>query len=101
MADRKQIEASKIDALYSWLSYDMQKMKAELMNELKYSSVQFGSLYSEMKNDKEKSSQALAQEIRYSYKQIKRFTTNFLARWREKLMRALRRLKNFKRCLLQ
>ena len=69
MADRKQIEASKIDALYSWLSYDLQKMKAELMNELKYSSVQFGSLYSEMKADKEKSSQAISQEIRYSYKQ--------------------------------
>ena len=69
MADRKQIEASKIDALYSWLSYDLQKMKAELMNELKYSSVQFGSLCSEMKADKEKSSQAISQEIRYSYKQ--------------------------------
>ena len=69
MADRKHIEASKIDALYSWLSYDLQKMKAELMNELKYSSVQFGSLYSEMKTDKEKSAQAISQEIRYSYKQ--------------------------------
>lgn len=69
MADRKQLEASKIDALYSWISYDLQKMKGELMNEMKYSSVQLGSLYQEMKSDKEKSSQAISQEIRYSYKQ--------------------------------
>ena len=63
------MDASKIDALYSWLSYDLQKMKSELMSELKYSSVQFGSLCSEMKADKEKSSQVISQEIRYSYKQ--------------------------------
>ena len=69
MADRKQFEASKIDALYSWISYDLQKMKGELLNEMKYSSVQVGSLYKEMKSDKEKSSQAISQEIRYSYKQ--------------------------------
>ena len=31
MADKKQIETSKIDALYSWLSHDLQKMKKELM----------------------------------------------------------------------
>ncbi len=69
MADRKQMELSKIDALYSWLSYDLQKMKGELLNEMKYSSVQVGSLYQEMKGDREKSSQAISQEIRYSYKQ--------------------------------
>ena len=69
MADKKQFEASKIDALYSWLSYDLQKIKGELLNEMKYSSVQVGSLYQEMKGDREKSSQAIAQEIRYSYKQ--------------------------------
>ncbi|MBQ8322428.1 MAG: hypothetical protein IJX91_00515 [Clostridia bacterium] len=69
MADKKQFEASKIDALYSWLSYDLQKIKNELLNEMKYSSVQVGSLYQEIKGDREKSSQAIAQEIRYSYKQ--------------------------------
>ncbi len=69
MADKKQFEASKIDALYSWLSYDLQKIKGELLNEMKYSAVQVGSLYQEIKGDREKSSQAIAQEIRYSYKQ--------------------------------
>ena len=69
MADKKQMELSKIDALYSWLAYDLQKLKAEILNELKYSSVQVGSLYKEMKDDKEKSSSAVTQEIRYTYKQ--------------------------------
>ena len=69
MADRKQLEVSKIDALYSWISYDLQKLKGELLNEMKYSSVQVGSLYKEIKSDKDKSSQAISQEIRYSYKQ--------------------------------
>lgn len=45
------------------------RLKAELMNEMKYSSVQMGALYQEMKNDKDRSSQAISQEIRYSYKQ--------------------------------
>lgn len=69
MADKKQLEASKIDALYSWLSYDIQKMKAEIMKEMKYSSVQFSSLYQSLQAEKDKSSQAISQEIRYSYKQ--------------------------------
>lgn len=71
MADRKQQlqQTSKIDALYSWLSYDLQRMKGELINELKYSSVQIGSLYQEMKADKASSAQAITQEIRFSYKQ--------------------------------
>lgn len=68
MADKK-MDASKIDSLYSWISYDLQKLKEELMREMKYSSVQFGSLYKEMQSDKEKSAQAISQEIRYSYKQ--------------------------------
>lgn len=69
MADKKQVETSKIDALYSWISYDLKKLKGELLNEMKYSSVQVGSLYQEMKGDKDRASQALAQEIRYGYKQ--------------------------------
>lgn len=69
MADKKQLETSKIDALYSWISYDLQKMKVELLNELKLSSVQTSSMYQELKSDKDKSAQAIAQEIRFSYKQ--------------------------------
>ena len=60
---------TKIDALYSWLSYDLQRMRAELMNELKLASVQTSSLYQELKADKTESAQAITQEIRYSYKQ--------------------------------
>ena len=64
MADKKQVvkppvETSKIDALYSWLSYDLQKMKKELLTELKYSSVQVGSLCNQINSDKEKSAQAV------------------------------------------
>ncbi len=69
MADRKQTEVSKIDALYNWLSYDLQRMKGELLKELKYSSVQVGSLYQEIKSDEKSTAQAITQEIRYSYKQ--------------------------------
>ncbi len=60
---------SKIDALYSWLSYDLQRIRGELLKELKYSSVQMGSLYQEMHKDKDSSARAITQEIRYSYKQ--------------------------------
>ncbi len=69
MADKKQVEASKIDALYSWISYDLQKAKGDLLNELKLSSMQSGALYQELKSEKDKSAQAIAQEIRFSYKQ--------------------------------
>ncbi|MBO4940408.1 MAG: hypothetical protein J6D30_05265 [Clostridia bacterium] len=74
MLDRKkqqpqQFETSKIDALYSWLSYDLQRMKGELLSELKFSSAQVGSLYQELQNDKANSSRAITQEIRFSYKQ--------------------------------
>lgn len=69
MADKKQMESSKIDALYSWISYDLQKVKSELLSELKYSSVQISSLHQDIKDDNGKSSQAISQEIRYSYKQ--------------------------------
>ena len=75
MADRRQqnqtqpTPVSKIDALYSWLSYDLQRMRKELINELKIASVQTSSLYQELKADKNTSAQAITQEIRYSYKQ--------------------------------
>ena len=47
--NKQTTSVSKIDALYSWLSYDLQKLKKELLNEMKYSSVQIGSLYGEVK----------------------------------------------------
>ncbi len=68
MADKKQ-NNSKNDALYQWISYDLQRMKAELMKEMKISSIQLGALYDRVKADKDESSTAIAQEIRYSYKQ--------------------------------
>ena len=77
MADRKIQQqqqqqpqgASKIDALYSWLSYDLQRIKGELLKELQYSSVQVGSLYQELKNDQAASARAITQEIRFGYQQ--------------------------------
>ena len=62
-------ETSKIDALYKWLSYDLQRMKGEILNEMKLSSVQVGSLYKDLKADKQESAAAITQEIRFSYKQ--------------------------------
>ncbi len=60
---------TQIDALYQWLSYDLQKTKEELLSELKLSSTQIGFLYKGIKEQKDTSSDAMAQEIRYSYKQ--------------------------------
>ncbi len=68
MADRKR-ELDKIDALYQWIAHDLQRIRGELLKEMRYSTVQVGSLYQEMKADKDKSASAIAQEIRYSYKQ--------------------------------
>ncbi len=69
MADNKKIDGSKIDALYQWISYDLQKVREELMNELKLSSAQIGYLYKGIRGDKESAAVALENEIRYSYKQ--------------------------------
>ncbi len=68
MADKKKNE-NQIDALYQWLSYDLKKIKEELMTELKLSSVQMGHLYQGIVAGKDAGSIALEQEIRYSYKQ--------------------------------
>ncbi len=67
MADKKKIEGSKVDALYQWISYDIKKMREELMTEMRLSSAQIAALYKGLKDDK--ASVALEQEIRYSYKQ--------------------------------
>lgn len=70
MADKKRRETT-VDGLglYQYIARDLQKIRNELLREMRYSSVQTGSLYQEMKTDKEKSASAISQEIRYSYKQ--------------------------------
>ena len=67
MTDKKPQEVSKIDALYQWISYDLKRMKEEIMNELKYSSIQMGSMYEQMKADSDESAATIAQELRYGY----------------------------------
>ena len=69
MAERRRNGGSQIDALYQWISYDLQKMRADLLKEMQMSSAQVGSLYNEIKEDNKKSSDAIAREIRYGYKQ--------------------------------
>lgn len=69
MAKPEKTQQDKFDALYQWLSYELQQARDALMTEVRMSSAQIGALYTEMKNDSEKTSSAVAQEIRYSYKQ--------------------------------
>ncbi len=69
MAKPEKTQQDKFDALYQWLSYELQQARDALMTEVRMSSAQIGSLYSELKNDSEKTSATVAQEIRYSYKQ--------------------------------
>ena len=69
MAERRRNGGSQIDALYQWISYDLQKMRADLLKEMQMSSTQVGSLYNEIKADNKQSSEAIAREIRYGYKQ--------------------------------
>lgn len=69
MAERRRNGGSQIDALYQWISYDLQKMRADLLKEMQMSSTQVGSLYNEIKEDNKQSSEAIAREIRYGYKQ--------------------------------
>ncbi len=69
MADKKKIESSKIDSLYQWISYDLQRLRGELVNEMKLSSAQVRSLYEGMRGEKDASAVAMEQEIRYGYKQ--------------------------------
>ena len=71
MAERKKTNESsnKIDLLYKWISYDLQRMRNELLNEMKYSSLQVGSLYGQLKGDRENEVSEITQELRYTYKQ--------------------------------
>lgn len=65
-----------IDGLYNYLSRDLQKLKTELSNELKYSALQTSSMYSTMQKDSEalaaaneKSAASTVRELRYTYQQ--------------------------------
>lgn len=71
MAEKQNVysKMEETKGLLTEVSKKVDKMKADILNEMKYSSVQMGSLYQEMKADKDRSSQAISQEIRYSYKQ--------------------------------
>lgn len=69
MAKPERTQPDKFDALYQWLSYELQQAKDALMTEVRLSSAQIGALYQEMKNDSDEASKAVSQEIRYSYKQ--------------------------------
>ena len=69
MAKQPERNQDKIDALYQWLSYELQQARDQLLSEVRMASAQIGSLYGELKNENEKASKAVSQEIRYSYKQ--------------------------------
>jgi len=64
MADRRQLEA-----LYQSIARDLQKIKGELMNEVKYAAAQTGAMVNQANSEKSGATAALAQEIRYGYKQ--------------------------------
>ena len=59
-APKQPADTSKIDALYSWLSYDLQKLKKELLNEVKTTS-------SQTSESATNASKMVTQEIKYSY----------------------------------
>lgn len=69
MTERKKHEAPKADALYQWISYDLKRMKSEILQELNYSAMQLASLYNQLKNDDGETSSTITQEIRYGYRQ--------------------------------
>lgn len=65
-----------IEGLYNGLAYDLQKMKKELVNELKYNALQSSSLYESIQKDYSSAADANAQtaqsmvlELRYGYQQ--------------------------------
>lgn len=68
MADKNK-KNNNFEALYQWVSYDLQHMRGELMNELKISSAQIASMYERISSESNGGIAAISQEIRYSYKQ--------------------------------
>ena len=69
MSESKKHEATQADALYQWISYDLKRMKAEILQELNYSAMQLASLYNQLKTDDDAISSTITQEIRYGYRQ--------------------------------
>ena len=67
MADKN--KKNNFEALYQWVSYDLQSVRGELMNELKISSAQIASMYERISSESNGGIGAISQEIRYSYKQ--------------------------------
>ena len=68
--------ATKIDALYSWLAYDLQVLKKDLCSELKYTAMQSSSVFKAIEKstgaaaeENKKTVQLMAQEMKYGYKQ--------------------------------
>ena len=68
MADKNK-KNNNFEALYQWVSYDLQSIRGELMNELKISSAQIASMYERISTESNGGIAAISQEIRYSYKQ--------------------------------
>lgn len=68
MADKNK-KNNNFEALYQWVSFDLQHMRGELMNELKISSAQIASMYERISSESNGGIAAISQEIRYSYKQ--------------------------------
>lgn len=65
-----------IEGLYNGLTYDLQKMKKELMNELKYNALQASSLYQSVQKETNsatetnaQTAQSLVRELKYGYQQ--------------------------------
>ena len=65
-----------IEGLYNGLSYDLQKMKKELMNELKYNALQASSLYQAVQKEtgsatetNAQTAQSMVRELKYGYQQ--------------------------------
>lgn len=65
-----------IEGLYNGLSYDLQKMKKELMNELKYNALQASSLYQSVQKEtgaatetNAQTAQSMVRELKYGYQQ--------------------------------
>lgn len=75
-AQRGNETALMIEGLYNGLSYDLQKMKKELMNELKYTSMQSGAVYESIQKENSvvteaaaQSAQSMVRELKYGYQQ--------------------------------
>ncbi|MFQ7076854.1 MAG: hypothetical protein ACLRSW_02340 [Christensenellaceae bacterium] len=65
-----------IEGLYNGIAYDLQKMKKELMNELKYSAMQSSSVYQSIQKETSsavetnaQTAQSVVRELKYGYQQ--------------------------------